>query len=372
MNNEHPKVTIRDVAAAAGVTASTVSRAFARPGRVNSATAARIQRIADSMGYHTTSITRFDPSDRFNGLIAIVVADLSNPVFAEYTRSAQHECMEHDLGLLVIDSEENMLIERNAIHLATRHIDGIILASSRLSDAGIRKLAQMKPIVAINRSIRGVQSVLADTTKGLTRAVDHLLELGHHDISYLGGPESSWQEGVRWRTVSSLCSARSIRPRRIMSTAPTFSGGYRCRTQFLEHRTSAVIAYNDIMAIGFIAALHAQGIRVPQEVSVVGIDDVQFSSLVSPALSTVRLPRKELGAGAVDEMNAILHHTNKPECLKPVVLDSTFVVRASTGRAYAVAKPERLRAASSVHALPPCDNDARIETTTPRSVHRTP
>ena len=329
------RVTIRDVARVAGVAPSTVSRAFARPGRVSVNTARRIQQVADSLGYRTTSISTFNPSNDFNGLIAFVVADLSNPVFAEYTRSAQHECLEHNLGLLVIDSEENMLIERDAIRLASRHIDGIILASSRLSDAGIRKLAEMKPVIAMNRSIRGVQSVIADTTQGLTSAVERLIELGHHSITYLGGPDSSWQEGVRWRTISSLCSTHGLRLRRVASSAPTFSGGYRCRVGFLKNPTTAVIAYNDIMAIGFIAALHAQGIAVPQQVSVVGIDDVQFSSLVSPALSTVRIPRKQLGASAVDEMYAVLNHSKRSDNLQPVILGSSFVVRASTGHAAA-------------------------------------
>ena len=231
----HRKVTIRDVAEAAGVASSTVSRAFARPGRVSASTARHIHEVADRIGYRTTSVSPFADSDQLNGLIAIVVADLSNPVFAEYTRSAQHECLKHGLGLLVIDSEENMIIERNAIRAAISHIDGIILASSRLSDAGIRKLAEIKPVVALNRSIRGIQSVIADTTDGLTMAVQHLYEMGHRSITYLGGPESSWQDGMRWRILSTLCSRQGIKLRRVTSTAPTFSGGYRCRSAFEDN-----------------------------------------------------------------------------------------------------------------------------------------
>lgn len=329
----HTAVTIRDVAKAAGVATSTVSRAFSRPGRVSSATAQRIHDIADKLGYRASAIRSFDPNEEFNRMIAIVVADISNPVFAEYTRSAQHQCFANNLGLLVIDSEENATVERNAIRLSSRHIDGIILASSRLSDTGIRKLAQIKPVIAMNRSIRGVQSVMSDPQIGLEQAVDHLIMLGHKTITYLGGPDTSWQDGMRWRELSAICSTRHLKLRRVPSGVPTFSGGYRCRELFLANPSDTVIAYNDIMAIGFIAALHAKGISVPAQVSVVGIDDVQFSSLVTPALSTVRLPRKELGSRVVDEMVELLHHTKRGDHMRPVILDSTFIVRASTGKA---------------------------------------
>lgn len=330
-------VTIRDVATAAGVAASTVSRALSRPGRVNAATVLRIRQVADTLGYHSSAITASDSSAELSGMLAIVVADLGNPVFAEYARSAQHECFTHHLGLLVIDSEESSAVERAAVHLALPHVDGIILASSRQSDTAIRKLAGVKPLIAMNRSIRGIQSVIADTSTGLNQAVSHLAALGHRSITYISGPTPSWQNGVRWTALKGICAARHIALRRVQSSAPSFSGGYRCRDDFLANPTSAVIAYNDILAIGLIAALRAGGVAVPDQVSVVGIDDVQFSSLVSPALSTVRIPRRDLGTRAVDELTTLLHHTNSPGDLRPVVLDSQFIPRTSSGPASAPA-----------------------------------
>ena len=326
------KVTIRDVAEAAGVAPSTVSRAFSRPGRVSSATAQRILAIANDLGYRIDDVAPFRTEESLSALIGIVVADLSNPVFADYTRSAQHECLTQGLGLLVIDSEENMLIERDAIRLAHRHVDGLILASSRLSDTGIRKLAETKPLIALNRSIRGIRSAVADASDGLRQAVDYLALCGHRTITYLSGPESSWQEGMRWRALSAICSSTGLRLRRIPSASPTFGGGYRCGDPFLSSPTTAVIAYNDMLAIGFIAALHASGISVPAQVSVVGIDDIQFSSLVTPALTTIRLPRRQVAAKAVEELSARLHHLHEGN-LRPVILPSRFIRRASTGSA---------------------------------------
>ncbi|WEV41834.1 LacI family DNA-binding transcriptional regulator [Bifidobacterium sp. ESL0682] len=325
-------VTIRDVAQAAGVVPSTVSRAFARPGRVSAATAEKIYKVADRLGYRSHTINAHTNDDHLNGMLGIVVADLSNPVFAEYTRAAQHECLTNGFGLLVLDSEENTVIERTSIHIAGQHIDGIILASSRLSDTGIRKLAQTKPLVTLNRSIRGIQSVIAEVQTGLTQAINHLVTLGHRSFTYLSGPESSWQDGVRWRTLSSICLRRHLKLRRIPANTPTFSGGFGTGNQFLSNPTDAVIAYNDIMAIGFIAALHSKDVSVPDDVSVVGIDDVQFSSLVSPALSTVRLPRKALGVKAVTETIGLIRHTKPLNDRKPIMLESSYIVRASTGK----------------------------------------
>lgn len=332
-SGNHSSVTIRDVADAADVAPSTVSRAFARPGRVSASTAQRIYEVADRIGYRNTTISAHRDPDDLSGMLGIVVADLSNPVFAEYTRAAQHECLTNGFGLLVLDSEENMVIERTGIHMASAHIDGIVLASSRLSDTGIRKLAQVQPLVTINRSIRGIQSIIGEVETGLTEAVDHLAGLGHRDFTYLSGPESSWQDGVRWRTLSSICARRHFQLRRVPSNAPTFSGGFIAGGAFLENPTTAVMAYNDIMAIGFIAAMHAHGVNVPGQVSVTGIDDVQFSSLVSPALSTVRMPRKQLGTRSVDELIALVRHTKSTDQKAPIVLNSSYIVRASTGKA---------------------------------------
>jgi DNA-binding LacI/PurR family transcriptional regulator len=325
------RVTIRAVAQEAGVAASTVSRAFSRPGRVSAETTRRIFAAAHKVGYRNKPISPLSMKNHFSNLIGVIVADLSNPVFADLMHAIQHECFSHNLGVLTLDSEESPAIERAAIRLATPHVDGLILGSTRLSDTQIRKLAQFTPTIAINRIVRGVRSLIADPTDGLQLAVNHLVSQGHHSLAYLSGPENSWQDGMRWRALSTICSTQHIALHRIPSHSPTFSGGYRCRDVFLRTHATAVIAYNDIMAIGFIAALHASGLSVPQDYSVIGIDDVQFSTLVTPALTTVRLPRHELGIRSADEIDALIHHTETQSDLRTVNLPSTLIVRASTG-----------------------------------------
>ena len=326
-------VTIRDVAREVGVSPSTVSRAFARPGRVNAETAKRIHEAADKLGYRVKDVTAVNATNtnRLNGMLVITVADLGNPVFADYVKSAQHQCLKKGFGLLVIDFEENHLIERNALNLAIPHVDGLILSSTRLSDAAIRKLAEIKPLVTINRPIRGVRAIVPDAQQGIREALEHLRRIGHSEITYLSGPEASWQDGRRWRVMSQQCPELGIKLRRIAYKAASYRGGYRYIDEFLHSPTTAVIAYNDIMAIGFIKALQARGFSVPQDVSVIGIDDTPISSLTSPLLSTIHLPRKRPAEQAVDDIIAQLRHAKldrDPHAMR--FLQSSFVIRSST------------------------------------------
>lgn len=330
------RVTIRDVAKAVGVSPSTVSRAFARPGRVSAETSRKIREAADRLGYRSTQIETVEMTggNTLNGLIAITVADLSNPIFADYVKSAQHAALRKGFGLLVIDFEETSIIERKALQLTMHHIDGLILTSSRSSDTTIRKLAELKPIVALNRPIRGVRSIVPDAQTGLDQALETLSSLGHTSFTYLSGPETSWQEGRRWRILSELSVRYHMKIHRITSSAPNYVGGFQYCEEFLKNPTTAAIAYNDMIAIGFMKALQAKGVRVPEDISIIGIDDTPMSAMISPPLSTVRIPRREPAELAVDEIIGLARHTKILESTTvPTFLPSQFVKRASVGQA---------------------------------------
>lgn len=334
--NEAPSVTIRTVAREAGVSPSTVSRTFSRPGRVNSATARKIRSVADRLGYHKQEVTADSYDQTFNGLIAIVVADISNPVFSELMQAAQHTCQQNNYGLITIDTQESAAVERVALHRALRHVDGIVLASSRMADNSIYKLASLRPLVSINRSIRGVQTIIGDVSQGMDDALSQLVRQGHRSVTYLSGPAASWQDGVRWRLLSGLCAKKHLHLHRISLVSPTFDVGHGALQQFAEHPTTAVIAYNDMLALGFLTALKERSVRVPEEVSVLGIDDIPYSTLVTPALSTIALPRRQMGAIAVQKL---LERVTEPTTqlkntgLKPILLPSRYIPRQSTGQA---------------------------------------
>ena len=341
-------VTLADVARLAGVAVSTVSRALTRPGRVNAATAQRIFEAAETLGYRHSALPSPKREHDLNRIIAITVADMANPVYASYAAEAQRLSLSRGFGLHVIDFRESAAAERTMIGLSLKHVDGFILASSRMPEHGIRKLASMTPVVAMNRPVKGVRSILADPRRGLDDMLARLRALGHDSLTYLAGPVTSWQDGSRWSLLMELCPRHGIRLSRLTSPSPTYQGGYRCLDAFLAHPTSAVLGFNDSIAIGFNAALRDAGVRVPEQVSVVGIDDIPVDPLLTPRLSTIRLDRRTAGRramelmldmvapraeGAPDPASDVSGTISETDVEPEVVSDSTFVERDTTGPA---------------------------------------
>jgi LacI family transcriptional regulator, repressor for deo operon, udp, cdd, tsx, nupC, and nupG len=336
-------VTIYDVARAAGVAPSTVSRTFSRPGRVNAGTAERIRAIAASLGYRTSPPARAVPGAPTR-MIALVVADIANPVFAAIVRGAQEAAAERGYVLLLADAQEDDRRERAAIERLLPSVDGVVLASSRMSDSAIRMMAKQKPVVVLNRSIPDVPCVMPDYARGMRFAAEHLGELGHDRITYVAGPAASWADGMRWRSLREAAVELHLGLRRIGPFPPDVDGGVRSAAVFGAQPTCAVITYNDQLAIGFVRALTGTGVRVPDEVSVVGFDNILAADLVTPGLTTIAAPLHTEGAEAIRHVLAMVEgapsHTGQP-----VVLPTWLVVRGSTA---ASARPPAARAGGTV------------------------
>jgi DNA-binding LacI/PurR family transcriptional regulator len=320
--------TIYDVAKAAGVAASTVSRAFARPGRVNSETARRIREAAADLGYRANPIARALPTGR-TSMIALVISDVTNPFHNEIIRGAQTAAAEAGYTMLLSDAQESGAQERESLERALSAVDGIVLATSRMSDSSIRTIAKQRPVVLLNRALADVPCVVTDNPRGMHHATAHLAELGHQRVTYLAGPEASWADGMRWRSLREGAPDLGLHARRIGPFAPTVAGGTAAAAEFVHHPTSAVIAYNDLMAIGFIRALTAKGARIPRDVSVVGFDNIFAADLVTPPLTTVAAPLHAMGLTAVRNLLAIVRGA-QPRAQEPVSLPARLVVRAST------------------------------------------
>lgn len=325
--------TLNDVAAAAGVSVATASRALTKPERVNVDTLYAVRQAAEELGYQAKHAQNRLPHDDMHGLIAVVVSDLGNPVYAEFVKHIQQESMRSGFGVLVVDAQEAGVIERNTLTLVRKQVDGIILSSSRLSDRMIQELMNTKPVVAINRSIRGVKSVIADTFSGMEATMQYLSDLGHHSLTYLAGPTDSWQDVARWNALLTLCNRHEFTMHRIACNAPTYDGGYRALSEFLRHPTTAVIAYNDILAIGFLEALKKSEIIVPDQVSVIGIDNIPISGRISPSLTTIAIDREDIGTVAAQELISRVQHRHMEETLSPIMRQAHLVIRESTGPA---------------------------------------
>ncbi len=323
--------TIYDVAAAAGVAASTVSRAFSRPGRVTIETAERIRKVAAELGYRTNPLARALPTGH-TSMIALVISDVTNPFYNEIIRGAQQAAVEAGYTMLLADAQESDRTEREAIERALPIVEGIVLATTRMSDSAIRVIAKQKPMIVLNRAVSDVPSVVTDNPRGVRRAVEHLAELGHRCLTYVAGPEASWADGVRWRSLREAVLELDLQCRRIGPFPPTVGGGVRAAKDWIAHPTSAVIAYNDQLAIGLIRQLVlSRAAKVPGDVSVVGFDNIFAAELVTPELTTVAAPLRTQGGTAVKNLLAIIQGA-RPRVGEPTILPIKLIVRGSTGQ----------------------------------------
>lgn len=325
---EDRPVTIYDVAEAAGVAASTVSRALSKPGRVSFRTAEHVRAVAVSLGYRTEETGRDARTD--TSLIAMVVADITNPVFYGMIRGAERAAQHGGCTLVLAESQESAAAELEALERIVPAVDAVILASSRMSDAAIRTLAKSVRVVVLNRLVDQVPSVATDTVQAVRFAADHLLALGHRSLTYLAGPEASWSDGMRWRGVLEAGQQLELRVRRTGPHRPTIAGGRTAAAGWLDNPTSAVIAYNDLVAIGFLQAVTEAGRAVPDDVSVIGFDNIRDGELVVPGLTTLASPLASLGSAAVQHLQRPRHANGEPA---PLLLPSRLVVRGSTGPA---------------------------------------
>lgn len=324
---------IVDVAREAQVSPSTVSRTFSRPGYVSKATAKRIFDAANSLGYRSKKIEPVTTLEVKHHLILLIVSDISNPAFAQLIRCIQHECMRENYGLLIADTEETKINERDSLH-DFNNVDGVVLASSRLSDTMIRKFAQHHKVVMVNREVRGIPSVIPDYSSSFESMVDRLIALGHTSITYLTGPEASWAEGMRWRTLFDVCKRKNMPLKRLPGKYPTLQAGQEAFRKFMKQPSStAIITYNDLQAMGFITSARQHHVEIPGRFSVIGIDDIPNCTLISPSLSSIHIDRREAGKTATAILFGMVNGRNQSNAGKQGLweIPTSFIERDSIG-----------------------------------------
>lgn len=320
--------TIYDVARECGVAPSTVSRAFSRPGRVSASTAERIKATAERIGYRVNPIARALVAGR-TALVAVVVSDITNPVYFPVIRGAEKAVASAGFTMLLTDAEESAQNERAGIDRVLPMVEGIVLASSRMSDAAIRTIAGRTALVVLNRAVPGVACLVTDNVRGMHRAVEHLAELGHEAITYVAGPEASWADGIRWRAIQEAAHQLELRAHRLGPYSPTVLGGMSAVEQLRLDPPTAVITYNDLLAIGVLRGLAHASVRVPAQLSVIGFDNIFGSDFCTPALTTVAAPLYALGTAAVEQLVTQIHGT-PPNTGQPGMLPARLVLREST------------------------------------------
>lgn len=328
-------VTVHDVARAAGVSISTVSRALGSPERVATETRERVTRAATELGYR--------PNQAASGLrigrthaVGLVVPDLENPYFASVTKGVQAKARAEGYEVFVADSDEDAEVEPELIGALAARTDGVIVASPRSDDTVLRAaLAGVTAILASRELVSDAQGsdtpeipyIAVDDADGVAQALGHLSALGHRKVGVAAGPVTSWSGRRRVAGLFAAAERWDVQLVELGNFQPYFAGGIQAADHAVASGVTAVVAFNDLMALGILDRLRHRGVDVPGEMSVVGFDDVQLATVMPPGLTTVNAPLARLGRRAVDLLLARLRGGTPSGAQLPVEL----IIRGSSG-----------------------------------------
>lgn len=321
--------TIYDIAELAGVNPSTVSRALAKPGRINEKTARKVLDAAAALNYVANPAARSLPTGR-TGTLGLIVADITNPVYFDIVRGAERETAERGYTLVLAEFHESAEMELETARRLMPSVDGLIFATSRLHPDEIRDLADAKPVVVINRNVDSVPSIIPNVTPGITSAVAHLVSLGHSSLVFVSGPSRSWMSRHRWDVVRSVCAASGVSVSRIPSSAPDMPAGRAVADAVLASGATAVLAFNDLLAIGLMLELTSRGVSVPAQLSIIGFDNIFGAEFTTPGLTSIAGPQLDTGVFAAQVLFAALGDRDAPDVGELV---TSLVLRGSTGAA---------------------------------------
>jgi len=317
------------VAARAGVSPATVSRVFTQPDAVTLETRQRVLAVAQEMRYTPHPVARSLARGR-TGTIGIVVPDIANAFSAVITKAVQEEARRDGCALFVSGSDEQAADEERWARAMVSQVDGMLLVSPLMSDTALRELAAVAPLVLTNRRLDGIAAVVMDAGEAVEHAVEHLHALGHRRIVYLAGPSGSYSNEMRLCGYRAACERLGMDAAELGPFNARFSAGVRAADLVLATGATAVVAYNDEVAVGVVNRLYDRGVRVPGDISIVGFDDTSLAEMVTPRLTTVRLPIAVAGREAVRMLLDTIAGRD-PGKRSPLVLPAELIIRSSTG-----------------------------------------
>lgn len=328
---------VKDVAAHAGVSVGTVSNVLNRPTKVNAETAQKVLAAIDELGFVRNDAARQLRAGRSRS-IGLVVLDVANPFFTDLARGAEARASEHQLSVLLGNTDENAQREAEYLDLfEEQRVHGLLI--SPLGDVGpeLERLQQRgTPVVLVDRSgvDRGYSSVAMDDVAGGTLAVSHLIGLGRRNIAYVGGPASIRQvadrlEGARIAVASEPAASLEAFEADSLSVLEGRAIGELLRARPSEQRPDAIFAANDLLALGVLQALVMMGdVRIPQDIALIGYDDISFAESAVVPLSSIRQPSELIGSTAVDLLMREAADIDQPH--EHIVFQPELVIREST------------------------------------------
>jgi LacI family transcriptional regulator len=339
-----PTLTLRDVATYCGVSTATVSAVVNGAQWVSPATRTRVQRAVDEMGYRPNQFAR-SLKTRRGYAIGVIVSDLTNPFFTEIVRSLSHALGESARAHFLCDTDHRWDIGESALSmLADSQVVGLVLIGDSVPEDAVRRYARRRghvPIVAIEREydVEGVSTLVVDSELGAYTLTRHLLGQGHRRIAMITGPtrgagSATYGQGLRRSGYERALQDAGIAadPRIIAEGNLRYAGGQQAMHRLLAAGTpiDAVFAQNDMMALGAMSVIRDAGLRIPDDIAIVGFDDIPPAALTAPGLTTMAMPMSELGRTAARVIGQQIEGT-VIEAVRQT-FDPQLVVRHSSGR----------------------------------------
>lgn len=328
-------ITLRDVAQKAGVSIKTVSRVVNDQGEISDDTRQRVQAVIDELGYRPNLMARGLVTQR-SYTVGLVFPDITNPFFPEVARGVQDAARAREYNTLLCNSDENQQEELRTLHsLAAQGVDGIIIFPCYRTGDNLKTFAeQYRPVISVNNRYDdpNICRVLSDNYGGSKLAVEHLINRGHRHIAMLAGLEISSLRAQRVLGFLDTMAAHELPlpDSRLTAGQPTVDSGYDRALQLLttDPHITAIVAYNDLLALGAMNACKKLGRHIPADCAIIGFDDIQLASLVTPTLTTIRLDKYNIGQQA---MGRLLEMLENPDTRFPAIeLGAELVIREST------------------------------------------
>lgn len=334
-------VTIKDIAKKAGVSYATVSRALTNRPEVNEKTRRDIQKLAEEMGYKPNALAR-GLVTRESKTLGLIIPDITNPFFPEVARGVEEAASRSGYNVFLCNTNWDAEKERTYIEvLEEKRVDGLIVASVTDDAKTLEGFTRGgAPLVLVNRVLKDIDThyVVIDNLKGGYMVVEHLLGLGHKRIAFIGGLRHV--EATRERLQGYMLALSSggipVDDKLVYSGAFKKESGYQNAMKLLEvdQPPTAIFAANDILALGVIQAVQEAGLKVPDDIAVVGFDDIAFASYAEVSLTTIAQPKYIMGEMAAKILMEDIKEGAVRE-KKHIVLQPSLVVRKSSGLARA-------------------------------------
>jgi LacI family transcriptional regulator len=329
-------ITLNELAKASGYSVSTVSRALNDSGHpVNDETRERILTIANELGYRPNMIARGLKMDR-TFTVGIITDNIVSPFTPLIIRGIQDHLKQHNYHSVIINADWDPDAETEAIHqLISRSMDGIIFVESRLHGANPTLDLANKPYVFVHRLFSGTygNSVLVDERYGAHLAIEHLVGLGHKRIAFINGPHGWDASANRLVGYQEALTQLGIPydPELVEEGTWEVQSGYPAAKKFLAlaQQPTAIFAANDLMALGAIYAIQDAGLRVPEDIALVGYDDREITSITRPTITTISLPCYEMGQTSAQLLLNLIE--NQKEMEGPVRIQGKLIIRESCG-----------------------------------------